>query len=70
MKENSFELGKEKNRSYSAQIITDADYTDDIELLANAETLLPSLEWAAGGIGLHVNADKTEYMRFNQWGDI
>ena len=27
-------------------------------------------ERAAGGIGLHVNADKTEYMCFNQRGDI
>ena len=36
------------------------DYTDDIVLLANttaqAETLQHSLERAAGGIGLHVNA--------------
>ena len=29
-----------------------------------------SLEQAAGGIGLHVNVDKTEYMGFNQKGDI
>ena len=29
-----------------------------------------SLEWAAAGIGLHVNAPKTEYMCFNQAGDI
>ena len=35
-----------------------------------AETLLHSLEWAAAGIGLHVNAHKTEYMCFNQTGDI
>ena len=51
----------------------DADYTDDIVLLANtpaqAKTLLHSLEQAAAGIGLH-NADKTEYMCFNQRGDI
>ena len=43
-------------------------------LLANspiqAESLLHSLEWAAGGIGLYVNTDKTEYMCFNQRGDI
>ena len=43
-------------------------------LLANAptqaETLLHSLEWAAASIGLHVNAHKTEYMCFNQTGDI
>ena len=43
-------------------------------ILANtpvqAGTLLYSLEWAAGGIGLHVNAHKTEYMCLNQAGDI
>ena len=74
MKENGFKLAKEKSRRYPAQTITDADYADDIVLLANtlaqAETLLHSLEQAAGGIGLHVNADKTEYMCFNQRGDI
>ena len=37
---------------------------------AQAESLQDSLERAAGGIGLHVNADKTEYMCFNQRGDI
>ena len=46
----------------------------DIAILANtpnqAETLLRSLERAAAGIGLHVNAYKTEYMCFNQAGDI
>ena len=51
----------------------DADYVDDIALLANtptqAESLLYSLEQTVGGIGLHVNADKIEYMCFNQ-GDI
>ena len=34
--------------------------------LAQAESLLHSLEWTEGGIGLHVNTDKTEYMPFNQ----
>ena len=28
------------------------------------------LKWAAAGIGLHVNAHKTEHMRFNQTGNI
>ena len=54
--------------------ITDADYADDIAILANtpdqAETLLHSLERAAAGIGLYVNAHKTEYMCYNQTGDI
>ena len=35
-----------------------------------AETLLYNLERAATGIGLHVNAHKTEYMCYNQTGDI
>ena len=74
MKENSFKLIKERSRSYPAQTITDADYADDIVLLANtpaqAETQLHSLEHAAAGIGPHVNAHKTEYMCFNQRGHI
>ena len=74
MKENGFKLAKERSRRYPAQTITDADYADDIALLANlpaqAESLQHSLERAAGGIGLHVNADKTEYVYFNQRGDI
>ena len=61
-------------RFYPAKTITDAVYADDIEMLANtpnqAETLMHSLERAAAGIGLHVNAYKTEYMCFNQAGDI
>ena len=44
----------------------DVDYNDDIALQANipsqTETLLHSLECTAGGIGFHINADKTEYM--------
>ena len=61
-------------RKYSAKTIIDADYADDIALLANApaqvETLLHGLERAAAGIGLHVNAHKTEYICFNQTRDI
>ena len=74
IKENGFELTKKKGRRYPAKTITDADYADDIAILANApaqaETLLHSLERATGGIGLHVNAHKTEYMCLNQTGDI
>ena len=73
VKENGFKLTKERSRRYHAKTITYADYADDIVLLANAfaraETLLYSLERAAAGIGLHVNAHKTEYI-YNQTGDI
>ena len=35
MNENGFKLAKERSRRYLAQTITDTNYTDDIELLAN-----------------------------------
>ena len=74
IRENGFELTKKRSRRYLATTITDADYTDDIAILANtpdqAETLLYSLERAATSIGLYVNAHKTEYMCYNQTGDI
>ena len=72
--ENSFELIKKKSRRYPTKTITNTDYADDIVILANARTqaeiLLHSLERAAASIGLHVNAHKTEYMCFNQTGNI
>ena len=74
MKENGLKLAKERSRRYLTQTITDADHVDEITLLANtpsqAESLLHILERAAGYIGLHVNADKTEYICFNPRGDI
>ena len=67
MKENGFTLEKAKSRRYLARTITDAIYDDDITLLANTtESLLLCLEKATSGLGLRVNADKTEYMCFNQ----
>ena len=63
IKENGFKLTKERSRRYPVQSIMDADYADDIALLENtlvqAETQLHCMERAAGGIDLHVNADKT-----------
>ena len=76
IRENGLELTKKRSRRYPAKkkTITDADYTDEIAILANtpnqAETQLHSLERAAGGIGIHVNAHKTEYMCYNQTGEI
>ena len=74
IRENGFELTKKRSRRYPTKSITDADNADDIAILANtpkqAETLLHSLERAAAGIGLHVIAHKTEYMCYNQTGDI
>ena len=74
IKENGFELTKKRSIRYPAKTITDADYADDIAILTNApaqaETLRHSLERATAFIGLHANAHKTEYMCFNQTGDI
>ena len=74
IRENGFELTKKRSRRYPAKTITDADYADDIVILPNspnqAKTLLYSLERAAEGIGLYVNAHKTEYMCYDQTGDI
>ena len=74
IRENGFELTKKRSRRYPAKTITDADYADDIAILANtpnqAETPMHSLERAVAGIGLYVNAHKTEYMCYNQRGDI
>ena len=74
IRENGFELTKKRSRRYLAKTITDANYANDIAILANtpnqAETLLHSLERAAAGIGLHFNAHKTEYMCYNQTSDI
>ena len=42
------------------------DYVDDLTLIANiptqAETLLPCLKKAAGGIVLYVNANKAKFL--------
>ena len=74
MKENGFTRAKARSRRYSAWTITDVNYADDIALVANTlgqtQSLLHSQVQAAGGIGLHVNADKTEFMYFNQRGGI
>ena len=74
MKEKGFTVAKARSRRYPARMITDADYADDIVLMANmpdqAESLLHSPEWAVCSIGLDVNEDKTKFMCFNQRGDI
>ncbi len=67
-------MTKKRSRRYPAKTIIDADYADDIATLPNttnqAKKLLYSLEQAAAGIGLYVNAHKTEYMCYNQTDDI
>ena len=53
-----------RSKRYIAETNTDADYTVylPVSTPAQAEFLLHSLEQAAGGIGLYVNANKTDFM--------
>ena len=72
IKEIGFTPKMARSKHYPTETIMDTDYADDVALLANtptqAEFLLHSLEQAAGGIGLHMNADKMEYMCSNHEG--
>ena len=75
LNERKWFYAKKKGKKQTiSRTITDVDYADNIALLANtpiqARSLLHSLEQAAGGIGPHVNADKMEYICFNEKGDI
>ena len=71
---NGFTLEPERSKRYQAKRITDADYADDLALISDtveqAEALLHSLEAAANGIGLQINADKTKIMNFNIQGNF
>ena len=74
MKENGFTLAKARGRRYPAETITDSNNVDNILLLANtptqAESLLHSQEQPADIIGLHVIANKTEFVNLNKKGNI
>ena len=74
MKENDFTLKKAWSWWYPAETIADEDYVDDRVLLVNTptqtESLQPAPRIAAGGIGLLVNINKTEYLCFNKEGAI
>ena len=65
----NFMLAKARSRRRPARTITDANYAD-IALLANTPAQAHNLERAAGGISLHVNTGKTEFMCFNQRSEI
>ena len=57
--------------SYGPLYMVGQKQDDQLEHTPNqAKTLLHSLERAAAGIGLHIKAHKTEYMCYNQTGDI
>ena len=50
-------------RIYPAETMTNANY---VNTPAQAESLLYSQQQAAGDIGLYMNTNKTEFMRFKQ----
>ena len=54
------------NKKQKAETRADANYVDDLALLAimplQAESLLHSLEQKAGGIGLYMNKNKIVYV--------
>ena len=62
-------FGKDKRNTIPCKTIRYAEYANDIAFLANtsaqSKSLLHSLERATNYIGLHVNADKIEFMCFN-----
>ena len=69
-KQLGFTLTKQKSRRFPAVKITDADYADDLAVLADilkvATTLLHNIEKIAKETGLYLNADKTEFICLNQ----
>ena len=69
-KELGLTLTKQKSRRYPGKKITDADYADDLAVLADtlkdATTLLHNIEKVAKQIGLYLNADKTEFICENE----
>ena len=65
----SFILRKQLSRRYPAEMLTDADFADDLALLlgkiGNAERLLKILETAAASVGLYMNITKTKFIAVN-----
>ena len=61
-----FKLHQSRTRKYSAVILNDADFADDLALISEsieqAQLFLLRVEHAAGRIGLYTNETKTKYM--------
>ena len=76
LKEHVNTLKRARCRLYPTETITNADYADDLDLLANTSPQAePRREQSFAGIDLYVNANKTESMCFkrkeavNTWND-
>ena len=66
IKENSCALKNTRRWWYPSETITDADYADNLALLANTLALVKNSQ----GHGLYMTSDKTEFICFNQNGAI
>ena len=67
IKDKGLEIQPRRSSRHPAQHLTDTDFADDnialiSSALANAQSLLTSLEKAANCVGLYLNETKTEYM--------
>ena len=64
-----FYLDRKRSRRHQPIIITDTDFADDIALISKeieqAQEMLTRVEHEASKVGLHLNAKKTELMKFN-----
>ena len=65
-----FTLKKRRSKRHPPIKVSDLDFADDIALTLNtleeAQNLLFEVEIAAGNVGLHLNAKKTEIITYNQ----
>ena len=70
----SFTLRKQLSRRYPAEMLTDADFADDLaplsDKLRNAEKLLKILETEAASAGLYMNTTKIKFIAVNTKGTI
>ena len=64
--DKGLEIKPRQSSRHPAEYLTDTDFADDIALishsLANAQSLLQSLEQASNCVGLYLNESKTEYV--------
>ena len=68
--EKGLEIQPRRSSRHPARHLTDTDFADDLALisgtLANAQSLLTSLEKAANCVGLYLNESKSEYLNHCQ----
>ena len=68
--DKGLEIQPRRSSRHPARHLTDTDFADDLVLisgtLANAQSLLTSLEKAANCVGLYLNESKTEYLNHFQ----